>query len=96
MENKSLSARVKRRNEQGFKGEGSHVDFRNGGGNYLDLKQNHKEKDVRENNIRRSKLGKPSMDEYKLDEKGNIIDIIRSTKNRRYSKKYADRHQRLR
>ena len=95
MKNKSLSARIKRRNAQGFKGEGSHVDFRNGGGNYLDLKQNHKEKDVKENNIHRSKLGKPTVPDYKLDEQGNIVGFTPATKNRQYSKKYADNHQRL-
>lgn len=64
-------------------------------GDYTDVRQNHKIKDIIENNIRRSKLSKPSTDEYKLDENGNIVDVIRSTKNRRYCKKYADKHQRL-
>lgn len=95
MANKSLSARIKRRNAQGFKGEGSHKDFTNGGGNYLDLKQNHKDKDIIENNIRRSKLGKPSTNDIKLDAKGNIIGIVSKMKNRQYCKKYADKHQRL-
>lgn len=41
-QNTSLSARVKRRNKQGFLGYGNHCDFRNGGGNYKNEKYNHK------------------------------------------------------
>ena len=42
--NKSLSARIKRRNAQGFKGEGSYTGHRvnPNPGNYRDPRQNHK------------------------------------------------------
>lgn len=39
-QNTSLSARVKRRNKQGFLGYGNHFNFKNGGGDYKE--DNHK------------------------------------------------------
>lgn len=45
--NKSLSARVKRRNAQGFVGAGSHVMFKKDNiGDYRDVSQNHKDTDT--------------------------------------------------
>ena len=44
--NKSLSARIKRRNAQGFKGEGSQSDFvPRMPGDYTNERDNHKQKD---------------------------------------------------
>lgn len=40
--NKSLSARIKRRNKCGFLGIGTHKRFISGNGDYTDLCQNHK------------------------------------------------------
>lgn len=43
--NSSLSARIRGRNNAGFKGTGNHKNFTNGGGSYLDPVQNHKKED---------------------------------------------------
>lgn len=43
--NKSLSARIKRRNKQGFKGEGNHKMFGSVLGDYRDENQNYKKFD---------------------------------------------------
>jgi len=40
--NKSLSARIRRRNAQGFLGYGNHANFKNGGGDYKNKEDNHK------------------------------------------------------
>ena len=45
--NKSLSARVRRRNSAGFTGEGNHVMFKKDNvGDYRDVSQNHKDTDT--------------------------------------------------
>lgn len=43
--NKSLSARIKRRNKQGFKGEGTHKRFVNVSVDYTSTTQNYKDLD---------------------------------------------------
>ena len=43
--NKSLSARIKRRNKQGFKGEGNHKRFVRVFGDYTSITQNYKDLD---------------------------------------------------
>lgn len=40
--NKSLSARIRRRNKQGFLGYGNHFYFKNDGGDYKNKEDNHK------------------------------------------------------
>ena len=109
-ENRSLSARVKRRNAQGFYGVGTgHIvdsvgyvhsytttKAESGSmGNYTNVKQNHKERDYKDAAARKSRLG---YDEptFKIDNSGNIISLPHSTKNRQLCRKYADKHQRLR
>lgn len=82
-----------RRNSNSFSGEGTpgwtkFTPF----GNYNDTKQNHKDKDYKIANDRRSRLGIDSIG-YKMDAKGNIIAPTSSGKNRRFCKKYADNHQ---
>ena len=77
--NKSLSARIRRRNAQGFRGEGNnHFIKKDSYGDYTDENQNGKLKDHIEANNRRS-----------------ILRFNPWTKNRAYCKKYADNHQKV-
>ena len=82
--NKSLSARIRRRNKQGFSGDGTGLGFliRNPG-DYLDPIQNNKMQDYVRNNARKQKLGFYKM--YKLF----------SFNNRVFNKKFADNHQKM-
>ena len=50
-QNKSLSARIKRRNKQGFNGLGSHVNFKEVMYNVNDITLNHKLADRNEEQI---------------------------------------------
>lgn len=50
-QNKSLSARIKRRNKQGFDGTGSHVNFKKVIYNVKDITLNHKLADRNEEQI---------------------------------------------
>ena len=93
--NKSLSARVRRRNKQGFTGTGNYcgVGPNHYYGDYKDPKQNHKEIDYKNEEKRKNKLGYKD-NSYKFDDKGNIMYSIYN-KNRKFCKKYADNHQKL-
>ena len=57
--NKSLSARIRRRNKQGFEGFGNYygVGSIHTYGDYTDQKQNHKEVDYKRELARKNKLG---------------------------------------
>ena len=56
--NKSLSARIRRRNAQGFNGVGNPNWTKNNSyGDYTDQKQNHKETDYKRELARKNKLG---------------------------------------
>lgn len=79
--NKSLSARARRRNKQGFKGEGTNRHCYFGGGDYRDEVQNHKLIDRINDMAKKCKLG------YQPD------DLVKH-KNRCMNKRYADNHQR--
>lgn len=78
--NKSLSARIKRRNKQGFAGKGTGLGFIvNDPGDYRDEKQNHKDIDRRNDIAHKNKVGFRK-------------SIVRS---RVMSKKYSDNHQKM-
>ena len=106
--NKSLSARIRRRNKCGFAGTGNWGQYDKKGnlisyssvkaaegrmGNYLDEIQNHKLKDRRENMAVKSKVGF-TPDVLKVDEQGRVYRAHKR-KNRCMSKRYADNHQKL-
>ena len=90
--NKSLSARIRRRNNQGFKGEGTNPTFYFGGGDYTDEIQNHKLKDRLDNIAIKNKVGYKTPDGLKIDAQGKVYRTY-NRKNRSMSKKYADNHQ---
>ena len=107
--NKSLSARIRRRNKNGFFGIGTgHIVDSKGNidtytslkaaslkmGDYTDENQNGKLKDRMIDNIRKSKLG-INKPNYKFDNNGNIIYATKGSKNRQMCKKYADNHQKV-
>ena len=92
--NKSLSARIRRRNKQGFSGNGTGLGFLiKNPGDYCDEKQNHKDKDYKLDKARKAKLGYNSP-MYKFDGHGNLMRVLKSG-NRQMCKKYADNHQKL-
>ena len=92
--NKSLSARIKRRNKQGFSGNGTGLGFLiKNPGDYRDEKQNHKDKDYKIDKARKAKLGYNSPI-YKFDDNGNLMHVLKIS-NRQMCKKYADNHQKL-
>ena len=82
--NKSLSARIRRRNKQGFSGNGTGLGFliRNPG-DYLDPIQNNKMQDYVRESARKNKLG------FKRIGKGFSIN------KRSLTKKFADTHQKM-
>lgn len=82
--NKSLSARIRRRNKQGFSGNGTGLGFLiKNPGDYLDPIQNNKIKDYIIENARKNKLG------FKR------ISKSFSVHNRALTKKFADNHQKM-
>ena len=82
--NKSLSARIRRRNKQGFSGNGTGLGFLvDNPGDYLDPIQNNKMKDYIRESARKNKLG------FKR------ISKISSVNNRALTKKFADNHQKM-
>lgn len=82
--NKSLSARIRRRNKQGFSGNGTGLGFlASNPGNYLDPIQNNKMKDYIRESARKNKLG------FKRISKSFSIH------NRALTKKFADNHQKM-
>ena len=82
--NKSLSARIRRRNKQGFIGVGTGLGFLiKNPGDYLDPIQNNKMQDCIRENARKNKLG------FKR------IGKDFSFRNRALTKKFADNHQKL-
>lgn len=92
--NKSLSARIRRRNKQGFNGNGTGLGFIiENPGDYRDEKQNHKDKDYKLDKARKAKLGYNSSN-YKFDDNGNLMHVFKR-RNRQMCKKYADNHQKL-
>lgn len=82
--NKSLSARIRRRNKQGFNGNGTGLGFLIiNPGDYTDPEQNGKAADYAREQKRKNKLG------FKRIDKGFSIN------KRALTKKYADNHQKL-
>ena len=82
--NKSLSARIRRRNKQGFNGNGTGLGFLIiNPGDYIDPEQNGKAADYAREQKRKNKLG------FKRIDKGFSIN------KRALTKKYADNHQKL-
>ncbi len=82
--NKSLSARIRRRNKQGFNGNGTGLGFLIiNPGDYTDPEQNGKAADYLRDQKRKNKLG------FKRIAKGFSIN------KRALTKKYADKHQKL-
>ena len=82
--NKSLSARIRRRNKQGFNGNGTGLGFLiKNPGDYTDPEQNCKAADYAREQKRKAKLG------FKRIAKGFSIN------KRALTKKYADNHQKL-
>ena len=82
--NKSLSARAKRRNKQGFNGNGTSSGFvTKNFGDYLDPIQNNKIQDYIRESARKDKLG------FKR------ITKSFSVHNRALTKKFADNHQKM-
>ena len=82
--NKSLSARVRRRNKQGFSGNGTGLGFLlKNPGDYLDPIQNNKIQDYVRENARKDKLG------FKR------ITKSFSVHNRALTKKFTDNHQKM-
>ena len=80
--NKSLSARIKRRNAQGFAGVGTGLGFLvKNPGDYTDPEQNGKAADYAKEQRRKNKLG------FKLIGKGFSLH------KRALTKKFADKHQ---
>lgn len=82
--NKNLSARIRRRNKQGFNGNGTGLGFLiKNPGDYLDPTQNNKMQDYIRESGRKHKLG---------------FERIRkkiSVHNRALTKKFADNHQKM-
>ena len=82
--NKSLSARIRRRNKQGFSGNGTGLGFLiKNSGDYTDPIQNNKMQDYIRENTRKNKLGF-----------GRISNIF-SFNNKGLTKKFADNHQKM-
>lgn len=82
--NKSLSARIKRRNAQGFTGVGTGLGFLvKNPGDYTDPEQNGKAADYAREQKRKNKLG------FKRIAKGFSIH------KRALTKKFADNHQKM-
>ena len=82
--NKSLSARIKRRNKQGFVGVGTGFGFLiMNPGDYTDPEQNGKAADYAREQKRKAKLG------FKRIAKGFSIN------KRALTKKFADNHQKM-
>lgn len=82
--NKSLSARIRRRNKQGFSGDGTGLGFlaRNPG-DYTDPEQNGKAADYAREQRRKNKLG------FKRIARSFILH------QRALTKKFADNHQKM-
>lgn len=80
MENNSISARIRRRNKQGFQGVGTPETFvkTTPYGDYNNPKCNHKDKDYKN----------------ALDRK-NKLHFVRILNTSQFRKKYADNHQKL-
>ena len=77
--NKSLSARIRRRNKQGFKGEGTPSDFISRmPGSYLNEEDNHKMRDRILSNAKKQKLA-----------------IFPGNYGKSLRLKYADSHQKV-
>lgn len=82
--NKSLSARIRRRNAQGFAGVGTGLGFLvKNPGDYTDPEQNGKAADYAREQRRKNKLG------FKRIGKGFSLH------KRALTKKFADKHQRM-
>ena len=82
--NKSLSARIRRRNKQGFVGVGTGLGFLiKNPGDYTDPEQNGKAADYAREQKRKAKLG------FKRIAKGFSIN------KRALTKKFADNHQKM-
>ena len=82
--NKSLSARIRRRNKQGFSGNGTGLGFIiKNPGDYTDPEQNGKAADYAREQKRKAKLG------FKRIAKGFSIN------KRALTKKFADNHQKM-
>ena len=82
--NKSLSARIRRRNKQGFSGNGTGLGFLiKNPGDYTDPEQNSKAIDYAREQKRKAKLG------FKRIAKGFSIN------KRALTKKFADNHQKM-
>ena len=90
--NKSLSARIRRRNKQGFKGEGTNRHCYFGGGDYRDEVQNHKLIDRINDMAKKCKLGYQP-DETKTDARGRVFLV--KHKCRCMNKRYVDNHQKM-
>lgn len=91
--NKSLSARIRRRNKQEFSGAGTPAwDKSTSFGDYKDPSGNYKCIDYENEQRRKSKLKYRNRD-YKFDEKGNLI--YTGFRSHTMSKRYADKHQKL-
>lgn len=91
--NTSLSAKIRRRNAQGFEGVGNHHFVKQiFYGNYLDKEQNHKDVDYRNNESHKTRVGYIER-EIKQDAKGNLMYIGRKT--RCMSKKFANNKQKV-
>ena len=91
--NKSLSARIRRRNKQGFEGNGTPNWTKNTSfGDYKNDEENGKALSRKQDIARKNKLGF-SIREYKIDNSGNVIYIGKKT--RCMSKKYAKKQQKL-
>ena len=91
--NKSLSARVKRRNKVGFKGESSDAIWvkNNSYCDYKDPVQNHKEADYKRELARKEKLGSGKNRYAIIDGAIHAIGKIKHV----MSKRFADNHQKL-
>lgn len=82
--NKSLSARIRRRNKQGFSGNNTGLGFLvKNFGDYLDPTQNNKMQNYIRESARKSKLG------------FERISKAISVHNRALTKKFADNHQKM-
>ena len=94
MENKSLSARIKRRNAKGFAGVGTPAwTKRTSYGDYRNIADSNKQHDIDLANARKSKLGvNPTGPSYHIDAMGQL-HYFRRSKNRQFCKKYADNRQ---
>lgn len=95
-QNKSLSARIKRRNAQGFKGEGGNPVWNKTTpfGDYKDETQNHKDTDYALDRARKARLNFVAQEiTFKEDSNGKQIPVFNGRKNRNMSKKYANHRQ---